>query len=321
MEPKRRDYFLTFTILGLAASVLMGFQYIGSVLYVLAEEWAVNQEAGIFCRLSWLFHSPWTDMLVQYAFTLGGAYPIIWLMLCRIPKFKTEAYRLTLEEFMVCLVASMGMGYVLNFLGNFINMAVSMFNGKSFLEMNPVIEMTVQLSPSLIIYACILGPFMEELMFRGMLLKRARRFGDRTAVIYTAVLFGLMHGNVSQFLYGAFIGIILGYVAVKTDSIRYTVIMHIMINSYGMIMTAGESLLESAGLYGGMFLYSVAFFAGLIFIVIGAVIVLKKYGKLWYRQLTWNNGIPSPYKKYVYLNPGFFLFLYLCIIEIRFYLM
>lgn len=316
MEPKRRDYFFTFTILGLAVSILMGFQYIGAVLYVLAEEWVTNQEAGIFYWLSWLFHSPWTDILVQYVFVLGAAYPVIWLVLCRIPKFKTRAYRLTPEDFIVCLVASMGMGYVFNFLGNFINLLVSLVNGKSLLEMNPAIEMVSDMSPSMILYTCILGPFMEELMFRGMILKRARRFGDRTAVIYTAVLFGLMHGNLSQFLYGAFIGIILGYVAVKTDGIRYSAVMHMMINSYGVIMVAGESLLESAGLYGGVFLYSLAFFAEIILLIIGAVIVLKKYGSLWYRQLTLNNGMPSPYKKYAYLNPGFLLFLALALFEI-----
>ncbi|MFR8165857.1 MAG: hypothetical protein ACLU8D_07615 [Enterocloster sp.] len=34
-------------------------------------------------------------------------------------------------------------------------------------------------------------------------LKRARRFGDRTAVAFTAVLFGLMHGNLLQLFYAA----------------------------------------------------------------------------------------------------------------------
>ena len=38
---------------------------------------------------------------------------------------------------------------------------------------------------------------MEELLFRGVLLRKARRFGDRTAVVFTAVMFGLMHGNLN----------------------------------------------------------------------------------------------------------------------------
>lgn len=320
MELKRKDYFITFTILGLAMSVLMGFQYIGAALYGLADMWILNQEAGALRWLSWLFHSPWTDTLVQYMFILGAAYPIVGLMVHWVPKAERGEYLLSLEDFMVCLVAAMGLGYAFNLLGNFINLYISMFNHKSVLEMNPAADMVSQLTPSMIVYACILGPFMEELMFRGILLKRARRFGDRTAVVFTAVTFGLMHGNLSQFLYAAVIGLILGYVAVKSGSIRYTVILHMFINSYGVVITAGELLLESAGFYWGITLYSLAFLAAILLMIVGAGIVAVRYVPLWYRQLSWNNGWASPGKKYVYLNPGFFIYAALCLLEMATYL-
>jgi len=321
MNFRRRDYILTFTILGLAAGVLMGFQYLGAHLYALAELWADNQGAGGFRWLSWLFHSPWTDMLVRYLFAIGAAYPFIWLMLCRIPKFETRAYRISFREFMLCLVAAMGIGYAFNLMGAAFNAFVSLFSGKTLAEMNPVVEMTSDLTPSMVVYICILGPFMEELMFRGMLLKRARRFGDRTAVVYTALLFGLMHGNISQFLYAAFIGLVFGYVAVKTDSIRYTVPMHMAINSYNTAIALGEEFLYDAGLTGLAVLYDLAFLAAIVMLIIGGVVIMKKYGRFCFRQLTWNNGPPSPFKKYVYLNPGFFLFLAISLFEMAFYLL
>ena len=93
---------------------------------------------------------------------------------------------------------------------------------------------------------------MEELLFRGMILKRARRFGDRTAVAFTAVLFGLMHGNLLQFFYAASIGLILGYVAVRTSSIRYTVLMHMAINSFSTVMVAGPGRPGSGPLFHGI---------------------------------------------------------------------
>ena len=320
MAPRRRDYFFTFTILGLAASLLMSFQYIGGTLYSLADMWIMNQEAGGLRWLSWLFHSPWTEILVQYVFVLGAAYPLIALMLRRIPKDMRRGRLLSLEDFTVCLAAAMGLGYAFNIIGNCINLFFSLLSGRSVLDMNPVMDMVSELSPSMIIYACFLGPFMEELMFRGMLLKRARLFGDRTAVIFTSLLFGLMHGNLTQFLYASAIGMVLGYVAVKTNSIRYTVPMHVAINSFGMAVAGGESLLEDAGLYGGLFLYDLAFLAAIIFLIIGAAVILWKYGPLWLGQLAWNNGYPSPYRKYVYLNPGFFLYLGICLAEMVSYL-
>lgn len=320
MEPRRRDYLFAFTVLGLAVSLLMGFQYIGGILYSLADAWVMDQGAGGMRWLSWLFHSSWTGLLVQYVFVLGAAYPLVWLILRPVPKYEGPGYPLSLEDFAVCLAAAMGIGYVFSILGNLINLMVSVYSGKSMMDMNPVADMVSDLSPSMVIYACLLGPLMEELMFRGMLLKRARVFGDRTAVVYTALLFGMMHGNLNQFLYATAIGLVLGYAAVKTGRIRHTVVMHVIINSFGMLVAGGEILLERAGMTGMLFLYDLAFLAGMLLLIVGAVLILCRYTPTWYRQLTLNNGAPSPFRKYVYLNPGFFLYLGICGLEMAFYL-
>ena len=107
--------------------------------------------------------------------------------------------------------------------------------------------MMMDMTPSMVIYACFLGLFMEELLFRGMILKRARRFGDRTAVAFTAVLFGLMHGNLLQFFYAAAIGLILGYVAVTEPAASAILaLMHMAINSFSTVMVAGQDLVAAA---------------------------------------------------------------------------
>ena len=49
-------------------------------------------------------------------------------------------------------------------------------------------------------------------------------------------MFGLMHGNVTQFLYAAVIGVVLGYVAVKTGRMRYNRLLHILINSWSLVI-------------------------------------------------------------------------------------
>lgn len=320
MEIKRREYLISFTLLSLAASILMGFYFIGGYCYGLADTWIADQEAGGFRWLSWLFHSPWTEMLIRYVFVLGAAYPAAWLVMCRVPKVKWPDYGFSLEEFMVCLIAAMGLGYLFNFVGTFINLFFTIFNHKTVFEMNPVTEIATDMTPSMALYACVAGPFMEELMFRGMLFSRARRFGDRTAVVFTAVMFGLMHGNISQFLYAAAIGLVLGYVAAKTGGIRYTVLMHIMVNTYGTILMGGELLVMKTMSEWAWGLYSLAVLASVGLMVTGGLIVICRYGPRWYRELTQNNGILSPYKKYVYLNPGFFLYLTICFVEILSYL-
>ena len=106
--------------------------------------------------------------------------------------------------------------------------------------MNPVNEMLDSLSPVMILYVGFLGPIIEEYIFRWKLLNRLRRFGDKAAITYTALMFGLMHGNVTQFLYAAVIGVVLGYVAVKTGRMRYNCLLHILINSWSLVIAMLE---------------------------------------------------------------------------------
>lgn len=321
MELTRRNVIFTFTILCIAASMVVGFQYLGGYAYLVTDNFIKNQEAGVFRWLFWLFHSSWTETLVQYFFMMGVAYIPAYLILLFLPKDKRPVIQISGEDFMLCLVASMGLGYGLNIVGNFINMFIGMFTDKTIYEMNPVTDMATNMTRSMILYTCIVGPFMEELMFRGLLLKRARFFGDRTAVVFTAILFGLMHGNLSQFLYATAIGLIFGYVAVKTNSIRYSVAMHMLINSFSTLMSCGESLVTSTGVDMLAVLYMIGILATILFLIIAGIIVVVKYGKIWFRQMTYYNGPPCSCRKYVYLNPGFLIYFCICMIDFLYYLL
>ena len=312
MELSRRKVIGTFTILGLAASILMGFSHWSSTFYESVYKFIISQEAGGFRWLSWLFQSTWTDVLVQYIFVLGAAHIPAYLLLCWLPKDQAPVRKLSGWDFCICAVASLGLGYLLNFAGLFINSYIGSFTGKDLMDMNPVTEIAMDFTPSMLLYTCIVGPFMEELMFRGFLLRRSRIFGDRTAVVYTALMFGLMHGNIAQFLYATGIGLIFGYVAVKTNSIRYTVLLHIVVNTFSTVIAFGETI--AYGIGGN--LLSLAYLGGVLLtilaLVICAVIILIRYGKFWYLQLTYHNGPPSDHKIFVYLNPGFVLYALIC---------
>jgi membrane protease YdiL (CAAX protease family) len=83
----------------------------------------------------------------------------------------------------------------------------------------------------LIIYACVVGPILEEILFRGLVLQSLRPWGDKLAIIVSSVLFGLMHINVIQVFTTTLLGLLLAYVAIKSDSIISTIILHILYNS------------------------------------------------------------------------------------------
>lgn len=103
---------------------------------------------------------------------------------------------------------------------------------------NNVSELIQKSSPILsIIFAGIIGPVFEELIFRGTLLKRLRVYGDKTAIIYTAIMFGLFHCNIEQIPYTIACGLLFGYTYTKTNDIKYSIILHIMINMFSIILS------------------------------------------------------------------------------------
>lgn len=83
----------------------------------------------------------------------------------------------------------------------------------------------------LIVCICILAPIGEEFLFRGVILYYAKRLLlPVLAVLLQAVLFGLYHGNVVQGAYATFMGIILGAIAYKFQSIVLSMLLHLTVN-------------------------------------------------------------------------------------------
>lgn len=83
----------------------------------------------------------------------------------------------------------------------------------------------------LFVHTAILAPLFEEFWFRGLVLQSLRPYGNGFAIFVSALMFGFTHANLGQFFYATTIGIVLGYVAVQTESIVTTTVMHAIFNS------------------------------------------------------------------------------------------
>lgn len=82
----------------------------------------------------------------------------------------------------------------------------------------------------------IIAPIVEELWFRGLVLESLRPYGNGFAIFVSAILFGLTHANLEQFFYATALGVFLGYIAIATESIVTTTIMHAIFNSLSGFM-------------------------------------------------------------------------------------
>ncbi|WMB28735.1 CPBP family intramembrane metalloprotease [Streptococcus didelphis] len=88
----------------------------------------------------------------------------------------------------------------------------------------------------MLLYAGLLGPLSEELIFRFAGLQYFKKYGKTYTIIVTAILFGILQGNLLQSFLAILIGLILGYIALEY-SLGWTVILHIFSNFFLNITT------------------------------------------------------------------------------------
>lgn len=90
----------------------------------------------------------------------------------------------------------------------------------------------------LFLYSVLLAPFSEELIFRGVTMRQAKKvFPFWAANLMQAVLFGVFHMNMIQGIYAFFLGLLLGYVCEKSGSIYNSILMHLLFNFWGTVLS------------------------------------------------------------------------------------
>ena len=122
---------------------------------------------------------------------------------------------------------------------------------------------------SMFLYMGVLAPIAEELLCRGLVQRTLMPFGKRTAILASAFLFGMFHGNILQAPYAFLVGLVLGYVAAEY-SIAWAMVLH-MINNLvlaDMLTRLTEGLGEVAS---GLIIWGI-----LLVCAIGAIVTLVR---------------------------------------------
>lgn len=120
-----------------------------------------------------------------------------------------------------------------------------------------------------IAYVCLIGPILEEIIFRGIILNYIKPYGKITAIIFSAILFTMFHLNLIQFMTPLLLGVLLAFVAIKTDSVKASIIIHIFNNTVATVL----SLIYSVNIV----LYGVIIFMYIVFGMIALVFFIMKY--------------------------------------------
>ena len=90
---------------------------------------------------------------------------------------------------------------------------------------------------SMFLYAGIFGPVIEEIIYRGFLMKSLQKYGKTFAILVSAAVFGLMHGNPLQSIFAFMVGLVFGYAAMEY-SIYFSILLHVLNNLlFGDVLT------------------------------------------------------------------------------------
>lgn len=163
------------------------------------------------------------------------AFPILYLILCGVKAEKIERKGLAFREYVIYLPISMFLMYVGNIAGNVVS--AFFYNITGYETVNIASELIVRSNLIyIIIFAVIIGPVIEELMFRKLLIDRVIKYGELPAVLLSGITFGIFHGNINQLFYAMFLGFIFAYVYVKTGKIGYSISYHMIINFLGSVL-------------------------------------------------------------------------------------
>lgn len=77
----------------------------------------------------------------------------------------------------------------------------------------------------------LIGPVIEELMFRGIVYSELKnKYKNMKAILITTVFFAIFHFNIIQFLYALALGFILIFVYEKYQNIKAPIVLHMASN-------------------------------------------------------------------------------------------
>lgn len=199
--------------------------------------------------------------------------------------------KLRTSAFLGLIALCFAMTYLGNYLGQLVNILIGRITG----EIPDFALQEVALSSPLwanLLFCGILAPIMEEIFYRKLIIDRLLHFGELPAVLISGILFGLIHGNFSQFFYAAMIGMLFGYVYLRTGNILYTIALHMCVNLVGGVYStemlkrldlealsnspSAQTLADNAGGILMMLLYLLFMFTCLVGAIVAACLLYKR---------------------------------------------
>lgn len=103
-----------------------------------------------------------------------------------------------------------------------------------------------------VIISCLAPAFFEELLFRGVITSGLKERGQKVALFVSALIFTFMHGNAEQTIHQFIVGLVIGYIFLKSENLWLGIIVHFFNNFTSVTIMFVSNLLSSKNITNGI---------------------------------------------------------------------
>ena len=205
--------------------------------------WVVTLAATIVVALFMqLFFSDATDIyLVRILSSILPMYligaPVCWLLMKRVPAEAPARNKWNAGQIIGGFIVGYSLMYMGSIVGSYLGAIIESYFPDAQASTNSVQELvlTGEMWVNIIVMVMV-GPVVEELLFRKLLCDRLKPYGDWVTILVTGMMFGIFHGNITQGIYAFIFGAFLAYVYLRTGNIFITIGYHIAANFMGSVL-------------------------------------------------------------------------------------
>lgn len=90
--------------------------------------------------------------------------------------------------------------------------------------------------PVMFLLVAVMPAVLEEFVYRGVFFHSYKEEAVVPGAVLSGLLFGIMHGNLNQFAYAFFMGVIFALVVYATGSLAASMIMHLTVNGLSVCL-------------------------------------------------------------------------------------
>lgn len=208
------------------------------------------QILGSLINIPGLMWAPANHLLIPLSFLIGGLAAILVLLPYVGADWNSIKKHLLNPSSMALIGLSVFMYLFLMPFAEFMSSIVPT-KGIGILEeiyqtLSESFQMMMQYKVAGFITICILAPILEEILFRGILLRGLLQNGTSPiiAIVLSSVLFGAAHMNPWQFFGAGILGAIFGFIYFRTRALWICIFLHALNNTVSFMYMLKENTIE-----------------------------------------------------------------------------